>query len=167
MTCMSYLPPVRGREVVRRSWGRCMAHLSTKRISISFWVIIQGAPLVETYGPFNETTTKAYACELLCALDCALEAIAKAGVVHNNICPENIRIDASRHLVLVNFEVADLPGESSVQPDFDSDYSGTVGRNKERAYKALEVLLSWTRDSVVDALGFGMVLHWMVTSRHP
>lgn len=85
--------------------------------------------------------------------------------MHNNICPENIRIDASRHLVLVNFEVADLPGESSVQPDFDSDYSGTVGRNKERAYKALEVLLSWTRDSVVDALGFGMVLHWMVTSR--
>ncbi|KAF9491962.1 hypothetical protein BDN71DRAFT_1452165 [Pleurotus eryngii] len=121
------------------------------------------ADLVETYGPLNEMTTKAYACELLCAL----EAIAKAGVVHNDICPDNVRIDASRHLVLVNFEVADLPGESSVQPNFDSDYSRTAGRNRERAYKAPEVLLGWTRNSAVDVWGFGMVLYWMVTGRHP
>ncbi|KDQ29919.1 hypothetical protein PLEOSDRAFT_1111154 [Pleurotus ostreatus PC15] len=121
------------------------------------------ADLVETHGPLNETTTKAYACELLCAL----EAIAHLGVVHNDICPDNIRIDASRHLVLVNFEAADLPGESSIQPDFDSEYTGTAERNRESVYKAPEVLLGWTRDSAVDVWGFGMVLYWMVTGQHP
>ncbi|KAF4584732.1 hypothetical protein EYR38_001963 [Pleurotus pulmonarius] len=121
------------------------------------------ADLVDTHGPLNETTTKAYACELLCAL----EAIANAGIVHNGVRPENIKIDASRHLVLVNFEAADLPGESSIQPDFDSDCTGTAERNRERFYKAPEVLLGWTRDSAVDIWGFGMVVYWMVTGQHP
>ncbi len=99
------------------------------------------------------------------AMQCAeaLVAAHKRGVVHSDIKPENIMLDASGQVKILDFGVAKhLPGsEESSTIDRAGTMSGTP------AYMAPEVLLQKRPDGRADIFSLGIVFYEVLTGRHP
>lgn len=90
------------------------------------------------------------------------------GIMHRNVNPEDILFDASGHVVISNFECADMIGSSGHNTNsFVGAFSGYGGDGfmghelRTGCYQAPEILLGWSHDCVVDCWGFGMVLYFM------
>jgi serine/threonine protein kinase len=79
------------------------------------------------------------------------------GIVHRNLNPENILIDADGHVIVTGLEnarVVEQSGKVKGNPD-------VVCRAKE--YQAPELLLGWAHDFAVDCWGLGLLLHFMLS----
>jgi serine/threonine protein kinase/Flp pilus assembly protein TadD len=99
------------------------------------------------------------------AMQCveALVAAHKRGIVHSDIKPENIMIDVSSQVKILDFGVAKhLPGsEESSTIDRAGTMSGTP------AYMAPEVLLQRRPDGRADIFSLGIVFYEVLTGKHP
>ena len=101
-----------------------------------------------------EADVALYAAELVLAL----RYIHRHGIIHRDVKPENILIDASGHLVLVDFGL-------SKQKPHPSARTFSVSGTSE--YLAPEMILAVGHDELVDYWQLGIVLCEMLTGKHP
>ena len=102
----------------------------------------------------TEAEVALYAAELVLAL----RYIHRHGVVHRDVKPENILIDAAGHVVLVDF------GLSAEKPH-PHHRSFSVSGTSE--YLAPEMIAGTGHDELADWWQLGLVLCEMLTGRHP
>ena len=102
----------------------------------------------------SEADVALYAAELVLAL----RYIHRHGIIHRDVKPENILIDASGHLVLVDFGL-------SKQKPHPSARTFSVSGTSE--YLAPEMILAVGHDELVDYWQLGIVLCEMLTGKHP
>ena len=102
----------------------------------------------------SEADVALYAAELVLAL----RYIHRHGIVHRDVKPENILIDATGHLVLVDFGL-------SKQKPHPSARTFSVSGTSE--YLAPEMILAVGHDERVDYWQLGIVLCEMLTGKHP
>ncbi|OWZ12619.1 CAMK protein kinase [Phytophthora megakarya] len=115
--------------------------------------------LLEVSGPLPEPLVKVYACQLLRAL----EACHANGVVHRDVKPENLLLDANYQLKLADFGVAaTAPMGADATEVFSRDESGTA------LYMAPEIKgRRIYRGTPVDVWSAGVVLFIMITGLPP
>uniref|UniRef100_M4BUC3 Protein kinase domain-containing protein n=1 Tax=Hyaloperonospora arabidopsidis (strain Emoy2) TaxID=559515 RepID=M4BUC3_HYAAE len=116
--------------------------------------------LLETSGALPEPLGKVYTCQLLRAL----AACHANGVVHRDVKPENLLLDATYQLKLADFGVrATAPSGMQVHDLILRDESGTV------LYMAPEVKSSqgFYRGPPVDVWSAGIVLFILLTGLPP
>jgi len=84
----------------------------------------------------------------------AISGLHSAGVVHRDLHPKSILLDAHGHIVLANLEHAEFSSNTGILNlnQLEVDMLG---------YRAPELLLGWAHDSVVDCWSFGMLLYYM------
>lgn len=80
------------------------------------------------------------------------------GIVHRNLNPENVMIDSDGHIILSGLEYAKLVEHSGKVQEIIE----TTPEAKE--YHAPELLLGWAHDFAVDCWGYGLLLHFMLSS---
>ena len=102
----------------------------------------------------TEADVALYAAELVLAL----RYIHRHGIIHRDVKPENILIDASGHLVLVDF------GLSKQKPHPAARTFSVSGTSE---YLAPEMILAVGHDERVDYWQLGIVLCEMLTGKHP
>jgi serine/threonine protein kinase len=92
----------------------------------------------------------------------ALEAVHARGLVHRNVCPETILIDAERAPRLADFDRAYLAPGLTVFPV-------TVSRAKNQAYvpPELESAVDYKFGPSADMYSFGALLYELLTERVP
>ncbi|GMF09315.1 unnamed protein product [Phytophthora lilii] len=115
--------------------------------------------LLEVAGALPEPLVKVYACQLLRAL----EACHANGVVHRDVKPENLLLDANYQLKLADFGVAaTAPAGEDATDVFSRDESGTA------LYMAPEVRSRRLyRGTPVDVWSAGVVLFILMTGLPP
>lgn len=115
--------------------------------------------LVEVGGALSEPLVKVYACQLLRAL----EACHANGVVHRDVKPENLLLDANYQLKLADFGVVALaPVGADATDVFSRDESGTA------LYMAPEIKSRrMYRGTPVDVWSAGVVLFILITGLPP
>ncbi|ETL99475.1 CAMK protein kinase [Phytophthora nicotianae] len=115
--------------------------------------------LLEVGGALPEPLVKVYACQLLRAL----EACHANGVVHRDVKPENLLLDANYQLKLADFGVAAMaPLGQDATEVFSRDESGTA------LYMAPEIRSRrMYRGTPVDVWSAGVVLFILITGLPP
>ena len=95
--------------------------------------------------------------KVLSGVCCALEALHKRGIVHRDVKPENVMIEKTGRVVLIDFNA------SRVQSDANKDtvIMGTVG------YVAPEQLGLSQTDARTDIYSAGVLYNVMLTGQHP
>lgn len=83
-----------------------------------------------------------------------------AGIVYRNLNPGNVVIDASGHIVLTNFDSAEIMASGL---GGENDVMRTLCGAKE--FLAPEVLLGWAHDFSVDCWSLGILLYVMLFGR--
>ena len=91
----------------------------------------------------------------------AIGAAHEAGVVHRDLKPENILLTPDGAVKVVDFGIALLEGPAATRLTRAGAMLGTP------AYMAPEQLLGEPVDARADLYSFGVVLHEMLTGRHP
>lgn len=97
----------------------------------------------------------------------AISSLHDVGIIHGDLNPANVMLDAEGHLVLTNFDCAEfLPTSANTR----GTTSGTAFERSRTQYQAPEILLGWTYNFAVDCWGFGMILYFLffgtVSSAH-
>ena len=92
----------------------------------------------------------------------ALEAVHARGLVHRNVCPETILIDADRVPRLTDFDRAYLARGQTV-------FAATQSRTKNPAYvpPELEDVTNYRFDASSDMYSFGVLLYELLTDHVP
>jgi serine/threonine protein kinase len=92
----------------------------------------------------------------------ALEAVHARGLVHRNVCPETILIDADRVPRLTDFDRAYLARGQTV-------FAATQSRTKNPAYvpPELEDATNYRFDASSDMYSFGVLLYELLADRPP
>eukprot|EP00127_Corallochytrium_limacisporum_P004952 Clim_evm26s195 gene=Clim_evmTU26s195 len=104
-------------------------------------------------GPFTEDRLRFYAVELACGL----QYLQSRCIVHRDIKPDNILMDATGHVAIADFNVAEyLPKGTTLK-----------GRTGTRPYMAPEVLQRSPYAFAVDWWSLGMTLLELALGRHP
>lgn len=98
------------------------------------------------------------ACSWACDVLRGLSAAHSAYIVHLDIKPENVFLTKDGPLKLIDFGVARRKRTGAEEPD---GIAGTI------AYMAPEQLLGDPIDFRADIFSFGVLLHELVTGRHP
>ena len=103
------------------------------------------------------------------AIQCssALVAAHEKGILHGDIKPENIMLDASGQVKLLDFGVARrLPGEDPAGETLTTVWvPGQVSGTP--TYMAPEVLKGGMPDARADVFALGIVFYEMLSGRHP
>ena len=86
----------------------------------------------------------------------ALEAAHEAGVVHRDLKPDNIMVDDSLKVTVMDFGIARTVGEVAMH-----GFSGTP------RYSAPEQIRGEAQDRRSDLYSFGMIFYELVTGAHP
>ncbi|KAF9466960.1 kinase-like domain-containing protein [Collybia nuda] len=109
------------------------------------------------YGVLSSAHALFYACEIAEAVS----ALHATGIVHRNINPESVLIDSEGHVILSGLDHARI-----VEPS--GKVQGVIEVAPEtKGYQAPEVLLGWAHDFTVDCWGYGLLLHFMLSSLNP
>ena len=91
----------------------------------------------------------------------ALEAAARAGVVHRDVKPGNILITDSGQVKVCDFGIARVSGTAQ------ADLTGSAQIMGTSSYMAPEQVMGGRIDARTDLYGLGCVLYAMVTGRPP
>ncbi|PCH33080.1 kinase-like protein, partial [Wolfiporia cocos MD-104 SS10] len=84
-----------------------------------------------------------------------LEALHAENIVHRDLKPESVLIGHDGHVVLSDFEHAQLPENSS---SISTAQLPVIGH----AFQAPELLLGWAHGPAVDWWSFGLILCYML-----
>ena len=87
----------------------------------------------------------------------ALTALHSMGIVHRDVKPENVMIDTSGRIVLIDFNASRIESEASK----DTVIMGTVG------YASPEQLGISQTDARTDVYAVGVLYNVMLTGQHP
>ena len=87
-----------------------------------------------------------------------IASLHDVGVVHRDLNPANVMLDAEGHLVLTNFDSAEFFPASANTRRTASTAAFERGLTQ---YQAPEILLGWAHNSAVDCWGFGMLLYFL------
>ncbi|KIM81748.1 hypothetical protein PILCRDRAFT_821098 [Piloderma croceum F 1598] len=109
-------------------------------------------------GTFHPDRAHFYACEILEGLT----TLHEASIVHCDLKPENVMMDADGHIVLTGFERAKVLGSGS-----NIHIQRTAIPCSTKEYQAPEIHLGWVHDFSVDCWAFGILLYVMLFGRHP
>ncbi|ORX86935.1 kinase-like protein [Basidiobolus meristosporus CBS 931.73] len=105
-------------------------------------------------GRFDETRSRFYAAELLCALD----RLHSYNVIYRDLKPENILLDYNGHIALCDFGLCKL---NMNQDETTNTFCGTP------EYLAPELLYGQGYTKTVDWWTFGVLLYEMLTGLPP
>ncbi len=105
--------------------------------------------------------------DLAIQCSCALVAAHEKGILHGDIKPENIMLDASGQVKLLDFGVARrLPGEDPAGETLTTVWApGHVSGTP--TYMAPEVLKGGVPDARADVFALGIVFYEMLAGQHP
>jgi hypothetical protein len=93
---------------------------------------------------------------VMCELAGAIESVHLAGLVHGDIKPSNVMLDARRGVVLMDFGAG-----------FESSEEGVLMRAGTLRYLAPEVLAGQPANSAVDLYAFGVLAHFLACNAFP
>lgn len=93
----------------------------------------------------------------------AISSLHDAGIVHRDIQPRNVVLDAQGHIVLTNFAHAEtLSSSRTASSEASIAWNlGDLNAFKLNEYRAPELYLGWNHDSAVDCWSFGVILYFM------
>lgn len=94
---------------------------------------------------------------VLCGVCDALTVLHHRGIIHRDVKPENVMIEKSGRIVLIDFNVSRIESEASK----DTVVMGTVG------YAAPEQLGLSQTDARTDIYAAGVLYNVMLTGQHP
>ena len=95
--------------------------------------------------------------KVLCGVCDALTVLHKQGIIHRDVKPENVMIEKSGRIVLIDFNVSRMESGASR----DTVVMGTVG------YAAPEQLGLSQTDARTDIYAAGVLYNVMLTGQHP
>ena len=164
---------IQGRDLVLRSYSKAVAayagilDVQCGSLPIIYDVISlsDGQIILEEYingvtvaeilesGRYNYSGAK----KVIRSVCAALEILHKRGFVHRDVKPENIIVDTSGRIVLIDFNVSRQVSSASR----DTVIMGTVG------YASPEQLGISQSDARTDIYALGVLLNVMLTGKHP
>ncbi|KAF8168459.1 hypothetical protein B0H34DRAFT_855162 [Crassisporium funariophilum] len=97
----------------------------------------------------------------------AVSALHGVGIVHRDLNPANVMLDADGHVVLTNFRCASFLPQTV--PNGDEGYDTTLSSFERdiTEYQAPEIILGWAHNTAVDCWGFGILLYFMLFGSFP
>jgi eukaryotic-like serine/threonine-protein kinase len=123
--------------------------------SILVWELVVGDSLDQLAGEFGEGDVAAVGVELLDALACA----HGQGIVHRDVKPQNVMLDADGHVKVMDFGIARLMDADTLTQD--GDVIGTV------AYMSPEQAAGRRVGPPSDVYSAGMVLYELLAGENP
>jgi hypothetical protein len=123
---------------------------------------LEGQPLRALIddGPIDATAARSIALSVARGLRAAHDA----GVIHRDLKPENIMVDPGGTAKIVDFGVARLASPNGTRHTQLTQQGAMIGTP---AYMAPELMLGGVPDARTDIFAFGVILHEMLTGRHP
>lgn len=112
--------------------------------------------LLGIFGVFNENMTKFYIVQVIAAL----EYLHSNGIIHRDIKPDNILIDASGYIKLTDFGLSSIQGMANDSRS-QNDCLGTPD------YLAPELLMGLAHGPEVDFWALGICMYEMLTGTPP
>jgi serine/threonine protein kinase/tetratricopeptide (TPR) repeat protein len=122
--------------------------------------LLEGGTLAERLKDAQPLETPE-ALQIAKQIGAGLDAAHAKGIVHRDLKPTNIMFAADGRVVVTDFGLARLQRDPDATTMPVSRAVGTVG------YMAPELLLGAHASAASDVYAFGVVLHQMVTGRHP
>ena len=104
---------------------------------------------------FNEDKARFYICELIAAI----HALHKKGIIHRDLKPNNIMLDSSGHIKLIDFNLCKTGIRTSLQRT--KSFCGTP------AYMPPEMLGSHSYGKTLDWYLVGVILYEMIVGIPP
>jgi eukaryotic-like serine/threonine-protein kinase len=119
--------------------------------------LLEGESLAERIGP-DGAMAPAEAARVVAAVADALEAAHQAGIVHRDVKPGNVFLDADGSVKVLDFGIASAAGEAALTT---GDLIGTA------AYLAPERTLGHRATPAADVYALGVVLYELLAGRRP